>query len=116
MKDKKKTDATIILATPENSEIVEDSPRLHHAANRFIPLDKDPVKEVNKEMCSAALEKNCTCQLEDTEGKDIQKLSATSSEVECSCRKSSTGQEISLNAGSSTPANDRAHGERESVF
>lgn len=81
-----------------------------------MPLDKDPVKEVNKEMYSVALEKKCTCQLEETEEKDIQKLSATSSEVECSCRKPSAGQEINLNTGSSRPSVDRAYGERESVF
>lgn len=107
MKDKKREEASIILATPESSEIVEDSPRFHHAANRFIPTDKDPIKEINNELRSIdsiAPEKNCTCQQEETHAQKTDKPSATSSTVECTLTKPSAGQEVGSSAGSCSSA------------
>ncbi|XP_068733361.1 cyclic nucleotide-gated channel alpha-3-like isoform X2 [Montipora capricornis] len=66
-KEKRKQETRIILATPENSEIVEDSPRFQRAADRIIPTDHNPINEINKELHSIAHEKRCTCQLEDTQ-------------------------------------------------
>ncbi|XP_074633168.1 uncharacterized protein LOC141891977 isoform X4 [Acropora palmata] len=64
-KDKKK-ETRIILATPENSEIVEDSPKFQRAADSIIPTEHDPIKEINKELhCIGDPDKKCTCQVEE---------------------------------------------------
>lgn len=89
-KDQKKDDVRILLATPESSEIVEDSPKLHRAAIRMNATGKDSFTkiEIKDELDFFAPEKNCVCQQQEA-----------SSTAECS----SAGQGVESSAGSFPP-------------
>lgn len=97
MKDKKKEETSIILATPENSEIVEDSPRCQRAANRII-------QEIKEEKGSIAPEKKCTCQLEDTQMLESDTKSTLSASLEDAPTKQTAGQVADSNTGSISSA------------
>lgn len=95
-KDQQKEDVKILLATPESSEIVEDSPKLHRSANRIKTPEKEPFTEIkiNANIDFIAPEKSCACQqLEEAKN---QQLGASSSASE----HSSAGQEVESSAGS----------------
>jgi len=79
---------------------VEDSPRFQRTANRIIPTEKDPIKELNIELQSIAPERNCICQLEDAKAEKTDTLSPNSASVEDARRKATAGQEIGSNANS----------------
>lgn len=63
-KDQENDDDKILLATPENSEIVEDSPKLHRAAIRMKSTEKEPFPkiEINVDSECIGTEKRCACQ------------------------------------------------------
>ena len=95
LKEQKKDDVKILLATPENSEIVEDSPKLERAANRMNSTGKNPFTEikVNSELDFIAPEKRCACQQE-AEHKN-ERLHANCLDSECQ----SVTQKTDSNAG-----------------
>ena len=99
-KDKNKQETRVILATPENSEIVEDSPRFHRSSSWIIPTDTDPIKEINMELHSIAAEKNCTCQLQENQVQQSDTLNANPASVEHAPIKLSAGQEAGSSGGS----------------
>ena len=105
-KDKNKQETRVILATPENSEIVEDSPRFHRATNWIIPTDRDPIKEINMELHSISTEKNCTCQLDEAQVQTSDTLNTTPASVEHAPRKLSAGQGAGSSEGSCSSALD----------
>ena len=98
-KDQQKDDVKILLATPESSEIVEDSPKLHRAANRIKTPEREPFTEMktNDDLDFIAPEKSCACQQQEDE--KHKQLSAIASASE----SSSAGQEVKSSAGSFSP-------------
>lgn len=98
-KDQQKDDNKILLATPENSEIVEDSPKLHRAANRMKATEKEPVAkiEINDDSDCIAPEKRCACQQQGEE--KSKQMNESCSASECS----SPVQVLVSSAGSFPP-------------
>ena len=98
-KDQEKDDNKILLATPENSEIVEDSPKLHRAGSRMKTMEKEPFakKEINIDSDCIAPEKRCACQQQGEEKSKQMNESCSSSEC------SSAVQEVVSSAGSFPP-------------
>ena len=99
-KDQEKDDNKILLATPENSEIVEDSPKLHRAESRMKAMEKEPFTkiEINVDSGCIAPEKRCACQQQEEEEKS-KLMGENCSASECSCAV----QEVVSNAGSVPP-------------
>lgn len=82
-KGQHKDDVKILLATPESSEIVEDSPKLHRAAGRMNATEKNPLTEIkiNDELDIIAPGKRCACQQQ--EGHKNEQPTANCSVSEC---------------------------------
>ena len=98
-KDQQKDDNKILLATPENSEIVEDSPKLHRAGSRMKAMEKEPFAkiEINVDSGCIAPEKRCACQQQEEEKN--RQMDESCSASECS----SAAQEVVSSAGSFPP-------------
>ena len=98
-KDQQKDDNKILLATPENSEIVEDSPKLHRAGRRMKAMEKEPFAkiEINVDSGCIAPEKRCACQQQEEEKN--RQMDESCSASECS----SAAQEVVSSAGSFPP-------------
>lgn len=98
-KDQQKDDNKILLATPENSEIVEDSPKLHRAGSRMKAMEKEPFAkiEINVDSVCIAPEKRCACQQQEEEKN--RQMDESCSASECS----SAAQEVVSSAGSFPP-------------
>ena len=98
-KDQQKDDNKILLATPENSEIVEDSPKLHRAGSRMKAMEKEPFTkiEINVDSSCIAPEKRCACQQRGEE--ESKQMDESCSAPECP----SAVQEVVSSAGSFPP-------------
>ena len=98
-KDQQKDDNKILLATPENSEIVEDSPKLHRAGSRMKAMEKEPFTkiEINVDSSFIAPEKRCACQQQGEE--ESKQMDESCCAPECP----SAVQEVVSSAGSFPP-------------
>ena len=98
-KDQEKDDDKILLATPENSEIVEDSPKLKRAGSRMKATEKEPFTkiEINVDSDCTASEKRCACQQQGEE--KSKQMNDSCSASECT----SPVQEVVSSAGSFPP-------------
>lgn len=98
-KDQQKDDNKILLATPENSEIVEDSPKLHRAGSRMKTTETEPFAkiEINVDSDCVVPEKRCACQQQEEE--KSKQMNESCSASGCS----SAVQEVVSSAGSFSP-------------
>ncbi|XP_078380058.1 uncharacterized protein LOC144663004 isoform X2 [Oculina patagonica] len=105
-KDQRKDDFKILLATPESSEIVEDSPKLHRAANRIKTPEKKPFTEIkiNADLDFIAPDKSCACQqLEKEKNQQLDGLGASSSTSAPENSSADPGVESSAGSFSTIP-------------